>query len=172
MRPVHAKLLSGIVVVALAGTAITPAEAKRFRIGGGLRAIDRAAKNYAVNTLTPAQLKSCLTIEDRLEKANTDLKARHEAISRRQAEIELRRSMLNASQAALDRTSQKSVDAFNAQVSKLNATIQSTSAASAEYNRSVEAQKLENVSFNRDCGGKRYYEDDLITARTELGLTD
>lgn len=166
------KLLCCLAVSAFTLAAVSTADARRFRLGSGVRALGNAAKSYTFDTLSPTQLKTCLVDETALEKKSAALSARHNEIAKQQTEIKLLRSALTMSQERLDRTSQKAVDAFNRQVASFNEKLQAGSAAVAEYNRSVEAQKAETNRFNQTCGGKRYYEDDLISVRAELGVTD
>ncbi len=163
-----------LVGIALSAIPIDIAEARRFRSGGGIRSIGAGgqaiAKSYTGNHLTVAQLTTCLTAERKLEKLNADLDGRIQGITGAQDAIQREKAALEQAQLRVDRYSQRSIDSFNALVERFNARIASNRETVAAYNRDVEIQKATTTSFNSDCGGKLYYEDDLALAVTNLGI--
>lgn len=173
-RTLDRALVGGLIGVALVAIPIDDAEARRFRIGGGIRSVTAAGKavtkSYTGNHLAPDQLKTCLASERKLEKVSNDLDHRSQAISNSQEAIRKEKLLVEIAQASVDRYSQRSVDQFNAMVDKFNARISANKREIADYNRDVESQKSQAAGFNADCGGKLYYEDDLALALTQLGV--
>lgn len=160
--------------ITLASIPIDVAEARRFRVGGGIRSVGHAgqaiAKSYTSNHLTIDQLTACLGTERKLEKLSTELDLRKQLLTSAQETIQREKAALEQAQLRVDRYSQRSIDGFNAMVEKFNARITSNRETVAAYNRDVETQKAQASRFNSDCGGKLYYEDDLALAQTRLGI--
>lgn len=171
MRKVHRCTFASLLAVFLIVLATDIAEARRFRIGSGVRILNGAIKNYGPDTLSASQLKDCLIFERSLERTDAGLKARHEKISLAQRANSLSKAAIEVARSQVDQFSQNSVDNFNVQVTEYNAAAQATSKAAAAYNVEVERGKANVSRFNRECGGKSYFEDDLLAARAELGVT-
>lgn len=171
--------ISRITAGALLGIAVSTipidlAEARRFRLGTGVRAVGAGgraiAKSYTADHLTVEQLKLCVGRERRLEKVSADLEQRSTALTFAQAAIGEEKKAIEEAEARLNRRSQRSVDQFNASIKKYNDSIGTNRQAVDAYNRDVESQKVEVSQFNATCGGKRYFEDDLALALTQLGV--
>jgi len=167
-------IAGGLLGTALATIPVDFAEARRFRLGSGIRSVGHngqaLAKSYSADHLTPDQLKACLSSERRLEKAGADLDQRKEALTKSQEAIRLEKIGVELAQSRVDRYSQRSVDQFNSLVEKFNARVASNGQNIDAYNRDLESQKIEASRFNTSCGGKRYYEDDLKLAMSQLGI--
>lgn len=154
----------------LATVAIDTADARRFRLGSAVRWAKQGPKPYTADVLSPVQLKACLKAERSLDANGADLDRRADQIRKDQLKIQVQGALIETSKAQVDRYSKRSVDEFNALVTDHNARLKANVAAVTEYDSAVTARKADSDRFNTDCRGKRYYEDDLVTARNELGI--
>lgn len=151
-----------------------------FKLGRGAKAIN-GAKHYNSETLTLAQLKACLLLEQKIESSEIDLSSKQSPVVHQKQKIEKIEREISTLKRYLDinqNTSfytQQQVDDFNIKVERYNEFIPA-------YNRELEAYKnLEAVyngaigrhnkmvnEFQVSCAGKRYYEDDLLSAKSAL----
>ena len=171
--------INRITAGALLGVAVSTipidfAEARRFRLGTGVRAVGAGggaiAKSYTADHLTLEQLKICVGTEGGLEKLSANLEQRSTALTLAQAAIGEEKKAIEEAEARLNRRNQRAVDQFNASIKRYNDSIGTNREAIDTYNRDVESQKVEVSQFNAICGGKRNFEDELALALTHVGV--
>lgn len=151
-----------------------------FKLGRGAKAIN-GAKHYNSGTLTVAQLKACLMLEQKIESSEIDLSSKQSPVVRQEQKIEKIEREISTLKRYLDLNqkttfyTQQQVDDFNRKVERYNEFLPA-------YNRELEAYKnLETIyngavgrhnkmvnEFQVSCAGKRYYEDDLLSAKSAL----
>lgn len=151
-----------------------------FKLGRGAKAIN-GAKHYNSGTLTVAQLKACLILEQKIESSEVDLSSKQRPVVRQEQKIEKIEREISTLNRYLDINkntkfyTQLQVADFNKKVERYNEFI-------PVYNRELEEYKnLETIyngavsrhnkmvnEFQVSCTGKRYYEDDLLSAKSEL----
>lgn len=115
-----------------------PAEARGFRLRGGMRSAGR--KVYTANTMRVNELKQCVRLENQIELLD-------QGMVFQEADI-------NKAETTLNRYSKKSVSQYNALVDDYNSAGASRSAKVREYNSL--------------CANKSYFADDLATAQAEV----
>ena len=97
--------------------------------------------------LTPAQLKDCLEKQQRRDRAT-------DAALKTKGEI-------NAEKAALDKTSEDAVNAYNARVDERNKQIETYEAKVAAYNKDAEGVRALGDEYAKSCANRRYDDRDL-----------
>jgi len=145
-----------------------------FSAGKGMQATNRASRIDNTNTLTQAQLKDCLHIQDKLAESEQEFTTNQPSMDKAQSMITQLDQEIAQLQAYLDKNRntafvlQTQVDEYNTKANRFNQLI-------SQYNNKVnEYQKRQNSfnrdvadhnaivdKFTRDCAEKRYYEDDL-----------
>lgn len=115
--------------------------------------------------LTPAQLRDCLTRQERL-RAGTDETTREQTtLTANKAEIDRLGLALKEQMATLDRRSVDAVAAYNAQVEARDKMIDEYQEAVPAFNLKVESLKAEQAGFTKACENRRYDENDEIAIR-------
>ena len=151
-----------------------------FNLGRGAKAVN-GVKHYNSGTLTVEQLRACLRLEQKVDGSEFDLSSKQSPIEIQEQKLKsLEREMSNL-KAYLDVDqnakfyTQQQVDEFNSKVERYNQFISAYNielehykTLGANYNRAIgQHNKLVN-DFQVSCAGKRYYEDDLISAKSGL----
>ena len=133
-------------------------------VATGAAAADKArtpAGKSADAILTPAQLRECLAQLGKKDKAtDAALKAKAE-IAAEKAAIDRSGTALSEEATTLDKTSEESVDAYNAKVDERNKRIEAYEAKVAAYNKDAEAVQAMNDAYAKSCGNRRYDDRDL-----------
>jgi hypothetical protein len=173
----------GMIAIAVAVSA-SPVDAKGFLSGllrGGARAAVRAGvhagvqsyapKTYDPDTMTVEQLEKCLTFAQQLDKSSEYVDALSNAVDAESAAITHSQQFLSMEKDLVDRYSESSVNAYNKKLAAMRTRINA-------YNVSVDRAKAEQVShntrvvsYNAECA-KKYYADDMETARLKLDVKD
>jgi len=112
--------------------------------------------------LTRSELRACLTQQAKLKTETADIVAQQRTLDDDKADIMRRQSAVDEERAALDRTSQAAVDAFSARARELDPRIDAYNTRNATFNARADALRAQQQSWERDCGDRRYYENDLI----------
>ncbi len=110
--------------------------------------------------LTRAELRECLSQQERLRKADEATRVERQALDQEQAEILRVGDELKQQLAALDRSSQEAVDGYNARAAARDKMIDGFEARLGPFNARVEALQAERGGFSRRCENRRYDERD------------
>jgi hypothetical protein len=116
--------------------------------------------------LTRNELRACLAHQDKLKAETSDVLSLQRALDDDKADIARRQSTLEAERTALDRTSQPAVDGHNARARDLDQRIDAYNARNASFNTRADALRTQRDAWERDCGDRRYFEDDLMLIRS------
>ena len=160
-----------IALLAMMSFSLEAAARGKFRIGSGARVIGNAVKTYGPNVLTRTHLIECLSEDSRIARIDEGLEVKRATLEKRQATLDALGRNINISEQTLNRRSQSAIDSHNAQVERFNALVGETKDYIADFNRDVASSNTASNNFNQQCGGKTYYEDDLLSARATLGIT-
>lgn len=147
--------------------AIDPAHARRARFRPGIRG---GVKRYTPDVLTEEQLKSCLINRseiDSLEKLSVD--SSHE-ISSYESTLDNFREEIEMKQYSINKYDSNDVDSYNFMVDRYEVMRKHFNSKVDEHNDFIERINSEVMRFNARCGQKSYYEDDMISASTALGI--
>lgn len=115
--------------------------------------------------LTRAQLRDCLTQQDRVKAQGDEALKLRTRIEAEQADLVARGAQLKEQLAALDRSSQEAVDAYNAQAAERDKAIDALEERTTAYNARVEALQAEKATFAKACDNRRYDERDETDIR-------
>jgi len=111
--------------------------------------------------LTPAQLQECVNQRERLHAQTDDALKDKAQIEADKAEIGRLGTSLSEELAALDRTSDAAVDAYNAKVEQRDKLIDTYQSRVTAYNVKAEQVKATKESYEKSCENRRYDERDL-----------
>ena len=147
-----------------------PASARR-RVRAGGRGLTGRKIYSSPNVLKPEELRTCLQQEVTINELGERIDADEVVLQQRADQIDQMGRSLDSRQSRVDVSSKASVDAYNREVDRHRKAV-------AEYNRQLSgfnagATDFNNrvQGFNTNCAGKSYYEDDMQTARTALGMS-
>ncbi len=169
MKPVLVPLAIALLVGAFAADAHAKGFKLRMSAGGIARGGVNAVKSYQGNVLTPAALKDCLVLSNRLDADNGRMEADKSRIDAMVEEVKRGKAELESKSRILKRQSQREVDAFNREVEAYNAKVGEFRQIQAGYNEDVELFNANSEKFNSGCSGKTYYDDDYQAASAALG---
>jgi hypothetical protein len=175
--------IAGITTLAVIAGA-SPVDAKGFLsalLRGGVRGAARAGahagiqsyplKTYGPDTLTIEQIEKCLATAQALDKSSEHVDALANAVDKEAASITYSQQSLEVEKGLVNRYSDASVNAYN---KKLDALRNRISAHNAYVDRAKTEQDSHNtrvVAYNAQCA-KKYYADDMETARLKLNIAD
>lgn len=138
-----------------------------------LKGVNVAARQYGrlsdgTEVLTAYQLRECYENLDRIERTELRLSKEGEALERELPAFQSAFRDIEEAGRTLDLTSQNAVDAHNRQVAELQ--VRATSIQARAEDLESEARELELIvaQFNRQCGGKSYYEEDAVRMQAEM----
>lgn len=151
-----------------------------FKLGRGAKAIN-GTKHYNSGTLSVEQLRACLRLEQKVDGSEIDLSSKQSPIEIQEQKLKKLEREMSTLKAYLDANqnanfyTQQQVDGFNLKVERYNQFIPAYNielehykTLESNYNSAVgQHNKLVN-DFQVSCVGKRYYEDDLISAKSGL----
>jgi hypothetical protein len=123
-----------------------------------------APKIYAADVLTVAQLATCIKKASKLDGDNELLKVIRAPMVSLQSEIDLASTAIEFQRLRVDQYSQKSVDAFNAQIARYRILAANIKAKEESFNALAVAHNTEIGTYNAECV-KKYYADDLPDAQ-------
>jgi hypothetical protein len=116
--------------------------------------------------LTRNELRSCLAEQERLNTQRNEIAAQQRALDEEKVDITRSQQTLKDALVTLDRASQPAVDAYNARALELDQRIDAHNARNTPFNvRASDLQALRQ-RWERDCGNRRYDENDLIAIRS------
>jgi hypothetical protein len=177
-----------IFIAVLTAVAVTvsasPVDAKGFlsaMLRGGVRSAARVGahagvqsyvpKTYGSDTLTVEQIEKCLASAQELDRSSQQVDASANAVDTEAAAIASSQQSLSLEKDLVDRYSKASVNAYNkrlaamgTRISAYNANVDRVKAEQASHNMRV-------VSYNAECA-KKYYAEDMETARLKLNIKD
>jgi hypothetical protein len=134
---------------------------------GGIANLGKgAANNNEQPILTRDQLRACLALQERLRTEETQMAQEQRDLDAEKASVMQQGEALKGELAALDRTSASGVEAYNAKTVEQERRIDAYNARSKPFNTKVEALQSQRDGFERDCGNRRYREDDLILIKS------
>jgi hypothetical protein len=139
--------------------------AVRGAIIAGRSSSDTAApKVYSSDVLTVEQLAQCIKQATKLDGDNDHLEIDRSTLKALVLKVDVSQSFLEMQRANLDRSSQKSVNAFNALIDQHNGLVNNAKAKQADFNALIDAHNLEANAYNTTCT-KKYYSEDLPEAQ-------
>ena len=151
-----------------------------FKLGRGAK-VANSAKHYSSNTLTVEQLKACLLLEQKVDSSEKNLNTKKKIIGNQEKKIKQLEHEVSSlkSYLGLNKNSnfytQEQVDSFNRKVERYNQMIsqhnnefKTYKKIEAGYNSTIARHNPIVSSFQSSCAGKRYYEDDLIAAKSSV----
>ena len=156
---------------------------KRFRLGAGIKGA--TSKTYDANTLSVQDLVSCINTQNALEKSERNiiklkepLDALTSTIEGHDKQLEELSDNIRKTDTSLLITEQK-INEYNEQIDNYNQLLETRNDVFDEYstnhegfNKKVDKHNSLNASFSTYCAGKRYYEDDMATAKSQIVILD
>ena len=122
------------------------------------------AKSYTPDVLTVEQLANCIKKATKLDGDSERLEVIRTALLASKSEIDLSSATVEFQRTRVDHYSQKSVDTFNALISRYNILVTNGKTKQAKLNALVDAFNIEVDAYNPVCV-KKYYADDLPDAQ-------
>lgn len=158
-------------------------EASRFGLDVAKSLIEKAIGNslsapspstttaFSSSTLNPVELEACIRESKWLDDASLGLDTRSDQLKQESSRIEQAGMLVEGDRSRVNRSSQRSVDAFNARIEEHRRMVTHYNTVllpqvrreQDDFNRRVE-------QFNRYCNGRSYYADDLAEIESKLGL--
>ncbi len=117
--------------------------------------------------LTRNELRACFARQDRIRRETEALARERVPIDAERTRLADRGATLKAELAALDRSSQAEVDAYNLRAAERDRRVDAWDTTSAAYNRRAEALQAEKNTFAKTCDNRRYDEADEIALRKQ-----
>lgn len=115
--------------------------------------------------LTRAELRECFAMQDRIKTQNEAAAKERETLEKEKSEIVETGKTLKEQLTTLDRTNAEAVQQYNAAVLERDKRIDAFEARMPQFNGKVEALQKDREGFERQCGNRRYDEDDEIAIR-------
>jgi peptidoglycan hydrolase CwlO-like protein len=147
-----------------------------YTLGRGAKAVN-GIKEYSYGTLTVQKLRACLRLEKKLDSSSADLSNDQILIENQEQHLNNLEGNLSALKANLDVNknavfyTQNQVDNFNLEVEsynqlthEYNGALQHYKNFESSYNKTIEKHNDLVHEFQVSCEGRRYYEDDLVSA--------
>jgi hypothetical protein len=115
--------------------------------------------------LTREQLRACMAQQARIRHAGDDIARDRAAMDIEKAALVTSGADLRDKLAALDRSSQEAVDAYNAEAAERDKRIDEFEPRLAAFNVRAEALGAERAAFAKACENRRFDERDEIAIR-------
>lgn len=128
---------------------------------GGVASLGKGRGNE-LPILTREQLRACLKQQDQLKSQEDAIVAEQRGIDAEKASIGQEETALKDELAGLDRTAASAVAGYNAKALEHEHRIDAYNQRSRPFNAKVEAWRGAHEGWARDCGNRRYQENDLI----------
>lgn len=141
---------------------------RRTRFRSGIRST--GPKTYSNDVLTPSEIENCLNLQRQIEQSDSNLEKFSISLEQEKQSLDDLSLSLDRQQRSLNRYSQADVNAYNKAVAFYEKKRQAFNYSVNQYNDEVQRINSSIDNFNKLCGQKLYYEDDMISARTKLGL--
>ncbi len=110
--------------------------------------------------LTREQLRQCMAEQDRLKREGDELLQTQLSMGKTRAEIDRLGAEIDTEKATVDRSSQAAVEAYNERLRTRAKMIDDYQAAAPPFNTRVDKLAADRQAYTRDCGDRRYFEDD------------
>lgn len=162
-----------LLVATILAVVVHPAAPASARGGGRarFRSVGLAGRGtYGPGVLTQDLLERCVRLESGINTNADAIDATQVGLELRSAEIERLGRDVNARAARLDRTSQAAVDGYNSLATQHRSMVNTFNARLPALNARVEAHNMQVNDFNANCAAKSYYEADMRSLRSRLGL--
>lgn len=152
---------------------------KRFRLGAGIKGA--TSKTYDANTLSVQDLMTCINTQNALDKSERSIVELKAPLDDLTSTIEEYDSQLEALSDLIENTdtsalvTDRHINEYNQQIDNYNQLLERRNSVFDEYSTSHEGfnEKVDkhnnlNDRFSTYCAGKRYYEDDMVTAKSTI----
>ncbi len=152
-----------------------------FRSGSSVVG-SNGVKLYGRNVLSAPDLKSCLIIENNIDKAATEVDVKRSVWKIAGKNLDVMRSKIEVIERRVKRdrgrvlytqkevdTANKDVDEFNRLVGTYNVTVKSFQSLQRAYNIRIDLYNTLFDDFEVKCVNKSYYEDDMQEAKRAMG---
>ena len=174
---------SQLLLITLVATSISfshdVAAKKRSRFGAGIKGA--TSKTYDANTLSVQDLVTCINTQNALDKSERNIIKLKEPLDALTSIIEGYDKQLKELSDLVSKTdtnvliTEQKINQYNEQIDNYNQLLEKRNGVFDEYsskhegfNEKVDKHNSLNDSFSTYCAGKRYYEDDIATARTQM----
>jgi hypothetical protein len=162
--------LTAILLVLLA--ALLPKDADARGLGRALRVARVAAGAARVygrietgeHVMTVSELSVCIRTIRQADAGDATLAAERAALDSEAKRLERLAAEIERDGPRVDRYDQASVDKFNGRVTTFERAATALEARGAKFDASVTAHNLVVSSYNANCYGRSYYEDDYSKA--------
>ena len=139
----------------------------------GTQAETEVIKIYDENTLKPADIRTCLKLDQDIVRQEKQLAEYEQTLFAFKTDIEELAADIDERRKQIDGTDAKAVDAYNRRVDRHRAMIDrynqkflpTLTERRANLNQAID-------SYNTNCAGKAYFEDDWLAAVAEMGIED
>jgi hypothetical protein len=128
---------------------------------GGVASLGKGPANQ-LPVLTRNELRECLKQQDKLKADEDAIVAEQRDLDAEKASVAQEGEALKGELAALDRTAASAVEAYNAKAVAHDKRVDAYNTHSKPFNAKVADWQGARASWSRDCGNRRYKEDDLI----------
>lgn len=130
-----------------------------------------SASAFSSSTLNVVELEACVRESRWLDDASDAYEAKKTRLSEESSRIDRLSAEIDAARSKVNRSSQRSIDAFNARIREHQQLV-------GHYNdvllpgvrREQDVFNGRVRAFNQYCNGKRYYDSDLAEVETKVGF--
>ncbi|WP_417515423.1 hypothetical protein [Minwuia sp.] len=130
-------------------------------------------KIYDENTLTPDNIRTCLTTDRDIADMEKKLAEYEITLENFKKEISALTDDMDKRRKQIDGTDPKAVDAYNARVDRHRAMIDRYNQKFLPTLAERRARMNKSIDFyNQNCADKAYFEDDWVAIVEELGIED
>jgi hypothetical protein len=130
-----------------------------------------SAGAFGSSTLNVVELEACVRESRWLDDASDAYAARKARLAEESARIDRVAAEIDAARGKVNRSSQRSVDAFNARIREHGQLVRHyNDVLLPEVRREQDQFNVRVNSFNQYCNGKRYYDSDLSEVETKVGF--
>jgi hypothetical protein len=117
--------------------------------------------------LTRAELRECLKLQPRMRAFTDEVVAAQAVLDKQKAEISQFGATLKDDLAALDRTNEQALDAYNRRVQEHSQRVDDYNALTPAFNTKVENLQAQRAAFAKGCENRDFDERDEIAIRKE-----
>lgn len=150
-----------LAALALAGSGLAAGAGKKAPRDKPVATLGGGATSRDAPILSLEQLRECMGRQDRLHADEAAMVGEQRDLDAEKAAIQQAGSALQGERAALDRTAASAVAAYNGKAIEHERRIDAYNARSKPFNERIEALKAEREGWQKDCGNRRYFEEDL-----------
>lgn len=141
------------------------------KVSGGGSSSSGSATAFAGTSLDVIELEACVRESKWLDDGSDKLDTKQAGLKDAQEQIRVLGDEIDAARSRVNRSSQRSVDAFNARIEEHRRKVtQYNTVSLAEVRREQEAFNERVTQFNRYCNGKGYYASDLAEVEQKVGF--